>query len=89
MQLTPPGSACSIAIGTGLSHMVPGSLQGLQLVVTDMDAAYAQLSGRGVQLSEIEERGRPGRPGFRFTHFSDPDANRWIVQEITARAEDA
>jgi hypothetical protein len=54
-----------------------------------MDAAYAQLSGRGVQLSEIEERGRPGRPGFRFTHFSDPDANRWIVQEITARAEDA
>ena len=84
VQLTPPGSACSIVIGTGLAAMEPGSLRGLQLVVTDIDAAYAELTGRGVELSEIEELGRPGRPGFRFVFFSDPDGNAWAVQELKA-----
>jgi catechol 2,3-dioxygenase-like lactoylglutathione lyase family enzyme len=82
VQLTPPGSACSIAIGAGLSDMEPGSARGLQLVVTDIDAARALLAGRGVEVSEIEERGRPGRPGFKFVYFNDPDGNRWVVQEI-------
>jgi catechol 2,3-dioxygenase-like lactoylglutathione lyase family enzyme len=82
VQLTPPGSACSIAIGTGLAPMEPGSLKGLQLVVTDMDAAYAELSGRGVELGEVQELGQPGRPGFKFVFFTDPDGNGWAVQEI-------
>jgi catechol 2,3-dioxygenase-like lactoylglutathione lyase family enzyme len=82
VQLTPPGSACSIAIGTGLPEMEPGSIKGLQLVVTDIDVACAELGGRGVALSEIQELGRPGRPGFRFVFFSDPDGNGWAVQEI-------
>ena len=82
VQLTPPGSSCSIAIGTGLNGMAPGSLEGLQLVVTDMDAAHAELTGRGVELGEIRELGRPGRPGFRFSSFADPDGNGWVLQEI-------
>jgi catechol 2,3-dioxygenase-like lactoylglutathione lyase family enzyme len=82
VQLTPPGSACSIAIGTGLPEMEPGSIKGLQLVVTDIDVACAELGGRGVALSEIQELGRPGRTGFRFVFFSDPDGNGWAVQEI-------
>ena len=82
VQLTPPGSACSIAIGTGLSDMQPGSVQGLLLVVADIDAARAELTDRGVAVSEIKELGRPGRPGFRFVFFSDPDGNGWAVQEI-------
>ena len=84
VQLTPPGSACSIAIGTGFSDMAPGSVQGLQLVVTDMDAARAQLVDRGVEVSEIRELGRPDRPSFRFVFFKDPDGNGWVVQEIPA-----
>lgn len=84
VQLTPPGSGCSIAIGTGLSDMRPGSLRGLQLVVTDMAAAHAELGARGVALSEVEELGRPGRRGFTFAHFSDPDGNGWVLQEIPA-----
>jgi catechol 2,3-dioxygenase-like lactoylglutathione lyase family enzyme len=82
VQLTPPGSACSIAIGTGLAPMEPGSVKGLQLVVTDMDAASAELSGRGVELGEVQELGQPGRPGFKFAFFNDPDGNGWAVQEI-------
>src|SRR5687768_11923560 len=82
VQLTPPGSACSIVIGTGLAEMEPGSIKGLQLVVTDIDVACAELGGRGVDLGEIQELGRPGRPGFRFVFFSDPDGNGWAVQEI-------
>ena len=65
VQLTPPGSGCSIVIGTGLARMEPGSLQGLQLVVADMRAARDALLARGVDVSEIEVLGRPGRPGFR------------------------
>jgi catechol 2,3-dioxygenase-like lactoylglutathione lyase family enzyme len=81
VQLTPPGSGCAIVIGTGLADMAPGSLQGLQLVVADMNAARDALVGRGVEVSEIEVLGRPGRPGFRFAHFSDPDGNGWVLQE--------
>ena len=84
VQLTPPGSACSIVIGTGLARMEPGSLKGLQLVVTDMDAAYAELAGRGVELSEVRELGRPGKAGYKFAYFDDPDGNAWAVQEIRA-----
>jgi catechol 2,3-dioxygenase-like lactoylglutathione lyase family enzyme len=82
VQLTPPGSACSIVVGSGLSGMTPGSIEGLQLVVTDIDAARAELGGRGVALSEIVELGAPGRSSFRFMHFHDPDGNAWVVQEI-------
>lgn len=82
VQLTPPGSACSIVIGTGVAEMEPGCVKGLQLVVTDMDVARAELVGRGLELSEIRELGRPGRPGFRFAFFSDPDGNGWAMQEI-------
>ena len=82
VQLTPPGSACSIVIGSGLTGMQPGSVEGLQLVVTDMDSVYAELAARGVQLTDVQELGRPGRPGFRFAWFSDPDGNGWVLQEI-------
>ena len=77
VQLTPPGSACSITIGTGISDKVPGSVGGLQLVVTDADAARAELVSRGVEASEVQEL-----PWGRFTFFSDPDGNGWAVQEI-------
>jgi catechol 2,3-dioxygenase-like lactoylglutathione lyase family enzyme len=81
IQLTPPGSACSITIGTGISDKVPGSVGGLQLVVTDADAARAELVSRGVEASEVQEF-----PWGRFTFFSDPDGNGWAVQEIQRRA---
>ena len=81
VQLTPPGSACSIAIGTGLSDVAPGTAR-LQLVVRDMDAAHAELAGRGVPIGAVTEMGRPGRPGFRFAFFDDPDGNGWTLQEI-------
>jgi catechol 2,3-dioxygenase-like lactoylglutathione lyase family enzyme len=82
VQLTPPGSACSIVIGTGLPPMEPGSIKGLQLVVDDMDAAYELLGGRGVDLGEIVTLGAEGRPGFRHVFFSDPDGNGWAIQEL-------
>jgi catechol 2,3-dioxygenase-like lactoylglutathione lyase family enzyme len=82
VQLTPPGSGCSIVIGTGVAEMEPGSIKGLQLVVDDMDAAYAELSGRGVELGEVQELGPPDSEGFKFVFFSDPDGNGWAVQEI-------
>ncbi|WP_131742233.1 glyoxalase superfamily protein [Actinomadura roseirufa] len=82
VQLTPPGSACSISIGTGLgADMTPGSVHGLQLVVADADAARAELAGRGVEVSEVEEF-----PWGRFVYFKDPDGNGWNVQEIQAPA---
>ena len=77
VQLTPPGSACSIAIGTGLTDKTPGSVSGLQLVVTSADDAYAELVGRGVAASPVQEF-----PWGRFTFFQDPDGNGWAVQEI-------
>jgi catechol 2,3-dioxygenase-like lactoylglutathione lyase family enzyme len=87
VQLTPRGSGCSIVIGSGLSEMVPGSLQGLQLVVADVDAARAQLVARGVEVSPVRhvENGAwvDGRGGDwnSFIFFSDPDGNGWVVQE--------
>jgi predicted enzyme related to lactoylglutathione lyase len=81
VQLTPPGSACSIAIGTGLAQMEPGSVEGLQLVVDDADAARAELLERGVEASEVQEF-----PWGRFVFFSDPDGNRWSVQQIPQQA---
>ena len=81
VQLTPPGSACSIAIGTGLGgEMQPGSAQGLQLVVTDINAARAELVARGVEVGEVQEF-----PWGSFLFFSDPDGNGWAVQAIPAR----
>jgi predicted enzyme related to lactoylglutathione lyase len=77
VQLTPPGSACSMAIGEGLTEMEPGSLQGLQVVVDDVDAAREELAGRGVEVSEVQEF-----PWGRFVFFSDPDGNGWAVQEL-------
>jgi catechol 2,3-dioxygenase-like lactoylglutathione lyase family enzyme len=82
VQMTPPGSACSIVIGTGLSDMKPGSVEGLQLTVTDMDAVRDELVGRGVGVSEVKVLGRPGRPGFKHAYFRDPDGNGWTLQEI-------
>jgi predicted enzyme related to lactoylglutathione lyase len=81
IQLTAPGSACSIAIGTGLSDMRPGSVQGLQLVVSDIHAARKELVERGVEVSEVQEF-----PWGSFVFFSDPDGNGWAVQQIPARA---
>ena len=81
VQLTPPGSGCSIAIGTGLSDMAPGSVQGLQLVVDDIHAARAELAERGVDVGEVQEF-----PWGSFVFFSDPDGNRWSVQQVTTRS---
>ncbi|MFC8447535.1 glyoxalase superfamily protein [Kitasatospora sp. NPDC057223] len=80
VQLTPPGSACSIALGTGITDTPPGSAQGLQLVVSDIRAAHAELKGRGVDVSDVQEF-----PWGLFVFFSDPDGNGWAVQEIPAR----
>jgi catechol 2,3-dioxygenase-like lactoylglutathione lyase family enzyme len=80
VQLTPPGSACSIALGTGIVDTPPGSVQGLQLVVTDIDAARAELLERGVEVSDVQEF-----PWGSFVFFSDPDGNGWAVQQVPAR----
>jgi predicted enzyme related to lactoylglutathione lyase len=80
VQLTPPGSACSIALGTGFSTMAPGSVQGLQMVVDDIHAARAELAGRGVAVSEVQTF-----PWGSFVFFSDPDGNGWAVQAIPPR----
>jgi predicted enzyme related to lactoylglutathione lyase len=79
VQLTPPGSACSIAIGEGLTDAAPGSVRGLQLVVADIDGARAELAGRGVDVTEVETF-----PWGRFVYFTDPDGNAWSVQEVPA-----
>jgi catechol 2,3-dioxygenase-like lactoylglutathione lyase family enzyme len=79
VQLTPPGSACSIALGTGITDMLPGSLRGLQLVVADIQAARAELVERGVEVGEVQEL-----PGGLFVFFSDPDGNGWSVQQPSA-----
>jgi predicted enzyme related to lactoylglutathione lyase len=77
IQLTPPGSGCSITIGDGITDAEPGSVKGLQLVVEDIETAHAELSGRGVDVSDVQEF-----PWGRFVFFSDPDGNAWAVQEI-------
>jgi predicted enzyme related to lactoylglutathione lyase len=80
VQLTPPGSACSIALGTGIVETAPGSVQGMQLVVSDVHAARAELAERGVEVSEVQEF-----PWGSFVFFSDPDGNGWSVQQLPAR----
>ena len=81
VQLTPPGSACSIAIGRGLTEMTPGSVKGMQVVVEDIEAAHAALAERGVDVSDVQDF-----PWGRFVFFSDPDGNGWAVQEIVIPA---
>ncbi|CAA9544180.1 MAG: Glyoxalase/bleomycin resistance protein/dioxygenase [uncultured Thermomicrobiales bacterium] len=91
VQLTPPGSACSITIGTGLVESAPGSLRGLQLVVTDVEAARAELVARGVAVGPVQhfEGGvmipGPGGDWNSFVFFDDPDGNGWAVQQRPAR----
>jgi predicted enzyme related to lactoylglutathione lyase len=80
VQLTPPGSACSIALGTGISEQAPGSVQGLQMVVPDIQAARAELVERGVDVGEVQEF-----PWGKFLFFSDPDGNGWAVQQLPPR----
>jgi catechol 2,3-dioxygenase-like lactoylglutathione lyase family enzyme len=91
VQMTPPGSACSISVGMGISDAVPGSVRGLHLVVIDIEAARAELVGRGVEASEIFHFGASGQaPGpdperrdyGSFLSFNDPDGNSWVVQEV-------
>jgi catechol 2,3-dioxygenase-like lactoylglutathione lyase family enzyme len=77
VQLTPPGSACSIAVGKGVTDAEPGSVRGLQLVVASADEARGELSGRGIEVSDVQDF-----PWGRFVFFSDPDGNAWSVQEI-------
>jgi catechol 2,3-dioxygenase-like lactoylglutathione lyase family enzyme len=95
VQLTPPGSAASISIGTGISSAEPGSYQGMHLVVSDIEAARADLAGRGVDIGEPFHFGAEGQaPGLHperadygtYLTFADPDGNRWLVQEVKARA---
>jgi predicted enzyme related to lactoylglutathione lyase len=81
VQLTPPGSACSIAIGEGISQAAPGSVQGLQVVVADVEAARAHLVANGVEVSEIQDF-----PWGSFVYFSDPDGNGWALQQPQPRA---
>jgi catechol 2,3-dioxygenase-like lactoylglutathione lyase family enzyme len=77
VQLTPPGSGCSISMGEGLTQMTPGSIEGLQLVVDDADKAHDELAARGVPVSDVEEL-----PWGRFVYFKDPDGNAWNIQQI-------
>ena len=91
VQMTPPGSACSIAVGIGITKAAPGSAQGLHLVVPDIDAARSELAGRGVDVSEVQhfESGGmvpgpdpEGRDYGSYAFFSDPDGNSWAVQQV-------
>jgi catechol 2,3-dioxygenase-like lactoylglutathione lyase family enzyme len=96
MQFTPPGSPASIHFGTGITQAAPGSASGLFLVVPDIEAARAELIGRGVEVSEVFHRAGPGRPAVSGRHperqsyssyatFKDPDGNEWLLQEVTTR----
>jgi catechol 2,3-dioxygenase-like lactoylglutathione lyase family enzyme len=98
VQLTPPGSPCSITVGTGLSDATPGSVRGTHLVVTDIEAARAELVGRGLEVSEIRHyEGGKWAPGpdpkhqdfASYADFSDPDGNTWILQEVPSRKQES
>ena len=80
VQLTPPGSACSIAVGEGLVDTPPGSVHGLQIVIDDADAAHTELSSRGVPVSEVQDLA-----WGRFVYFADPDGNEWALQQLPQR----
>jgi catechol 2,3-dioxygenase-like lactoylglutathione lyase family enzyme len=82
VQMTPPGSACSVVVGEGLPLGKPGSVKGVQLVVEDIEAAREALAGRGVPVGEVQQLGPEGTPGSRFVFFDDPDGNSWAVQEV-------
>ncbi|QNO38167.1 VOC family protein [Protaetiibacter sp. SSC-01] len=84
IQVTPPGSACSIAFGVGLGDMEPGSLRALQVVVSNADEALADLRARGVEAQGVDEQ-----PWGRFVYFADPDGNTWSVQELPKRDDAA
>jgi catechol 2,3-dioxygenase-like lactoylglutathione lyase family enzyme len=81
VQLTPPGSACSIVLGTGITEMAPGSQKGVQVVVADVEAARRELVARGVQASEVD-----AQPWGLFVYFSDPDGNTWALQQVPPRS---
>ncbi|MDV5146843.1 VOC family protein [Streptomyces sp. SBC-4] len=80
VQMTPPGSACSIAFGKGITEMAPGSLDNMQVVVTDIEEAHADLTARGIEVTAIDDQ-----PWGSFVYFADPDGNRWSVQQTTPR----
>lgn len=80
VQLTPPGSACSIALGEGITDAVPGSVKGLQMVVSDIQAAHAELTARGAPISEVQKL-----DWGSFIYFNDPDGNGWSVQQLPPR----
>ena len=81
VQMTPPGSACSVVIGEGLPLGEPGSVKGVQLVVDDVDAVREMLAARGVGVGDVQQLGPEGTPGSRYVFFEDPDGNVWSVQE--------
>jgi catechol 2,3-dioxygenase-like lactoylglutathione lyase family enzyme len=80
VQLTPPGSACSITLGKGITDAEPGSVRGLQMVVPDVEQAHSELAGRGVEVSDVEHL-----PWGSFVFFSDPDGNQWAIQQLPPR----
>ena len=80
VQLTPPGSACSICIGQGLTEAQPGSIKGMQMVVADARAAHDELAARGVPVSDVDSQ-----PWGEFVYFADPDGNAWALQQLPAR----
>jgi len=82
VQLTPPGSACSIAIGVGIVATEPGSVQGLHLVVSDIHAARAELVSRGLEIEDVTDMSAPGKPTVYYAGFRDPDGNSWTLQQI-------
>lgn len=77
VQLTPPGSACSVVLGRGVTEMPPGTQKGVQMVIEDADTARQELTGRGVECSEVDDQ-----PWGRFIHFADPDGNTWSLQQM-------
>jgi catechol 2,3-dioxygenase-like lactoylglutathione lyase family enzyme len=81
VQLTPPGSACSVVLGVGITEMAPGSQKGIQMVIADADAARAELTARGVDCSDVDEQ-----PWGRFVYFADPDGNTWSLQQLPPKA---
>ena len=82
VQMTPPGSACSVVIGTGLPLGEPGSVKGVQLIVDDIDAVRQELASRGVGVGAVQQLGPEGAVGSRFLFFEDPDGNTWSIQEM-------
>jgi catechol 2,3-dioxygenase-like lactoylglutathione lyase family enzyme len=82
VQMTPPGSACSVVIGEGMPLGEPGTTKGAQLVVEDVDTVRRLLAERGVEITEVQQLGPEGSPGSRFAFFTDPDGNGWSLQEM-------